>query len=45
MNASSFISFFTYVLRQNDKRYYKGLYVTFKLAQKIKEKYSMLNEL
>ena len=32
MNASSFITFFTYMLRQNGKRFYKGLYVTFKLA-------------
>ena len=33
MNASSFITFFTYVLRQNGKHFYKGQYVTFKLAQ------------
>ena len=32
MNASSFITFFTYMLQQNGKRFYKGLYVTFKLA-------------
>ena len=32
MNASGFITFFTYMLRQNDKRFYKGLYVTFKLV-------------
>ena len=32
MNASSFITFFTYMLRQNGKRFYKGLLVTFKLA-------------
>ena len=32
MNASSFITFFTYMLRQNGKRLYKGLYVTFQLA-------------
>ena len=25
MNASSFITFFTYMLRQNGKRFYKGL--------------------
>ena len=37
MNASSFITFFTYVLRQNGKRFYKGLYVTFKLAQNRKK--------
>ena len=32
MNASGFITFFTYMLRQNGKRFYKGLYVTLKLA-------------
>ena len=32
MNASGFITFFTYKLRQNGKRFYKGLYVTFKVA-------------
>ena len=32
MNASSIITFFTYMLQQNGKRFYKGLYVTFKLA-------------
>ena len=32
MNASSFITFFTYMLRQNGKRFYKGLYFTFTLA-------------
>ena len=32
MNASSFITFFTYMLQQNDKRFYKGLFVTFKLV-------------
>ena len=37
MNASSFITFFTYMLRQNDKRFYKGLYVTFKLAPDLKK--------
>ena len=36
MNASGFITFFTYMLRQNGKRFYKGLYVTFKLAPDIK---------
>ena len=35
MNASSFITFFTYVLRQNG--FYNGLYVTFKLAQNLKK--------
>ena len=50
MNASSFITFFTYMLRQNGKRFYKGLYVTFKLAPDIKNNtvylsnYSPLNE-
>ena len=33
MNASSFITFDTYMLRQNGIRFYKGLYVTFKLAR------------
>ena len=32
MNASSYITFFTYMLRQNGKRFYKGLFVTFTLA-------------
>ena len=36
MNASSFITFFTYMLNQNDKRFYKGLYVTLKLTPDIK---------
>ena len=50
MNASSFIPFFTYMLRQNGKRLYKGLYVTFKLAPDLKKNteylssYSHLNE-
>ena len=50
MNASSFITSFTYMLQQNDKRFYKGLYVTFKLAPDIKKNtvnvssYSPLNE-
>ena len=50
MNASSFITFFTYMLRQNGKRLYKGLYVTFTLAPDVKKKtvylssYSPLNE-
>ena len=50
MNASSFITFFTYKLRQNGKRYYKGLYVTFKLAPDLKKytvylsSYSPLNK-
>ena len=32
MNASSFITFLTYMLQQNGKRFYKGLFVTFKLV-------------
>ena len=53
MNASSFIIFFTYMLRQNGKRFYKGLYhvyVTFKLAPDLKKNtvylssYSPFNE-
>ena len=50
MNASSFITFFTYMLHQSDKRFYKGLYVTFKLAPDIKKNtvylssYSLFNE-
>ena len=50
MNASSFITFVTYMLRQNGIRFYKGLYVTFKLAPDLKKKtvylssYSLLNE-
>ena len=37
MNASSFITFFTYMLRQNRIRFYKGLYVTFELAPDLKK--------
>ena len=50
MNASSFITFFTYMLRQNSKRFYKGHNVTFKLAPDLKKNtvylssYSPLNE-
>ena len=50
MNASSFITFFKYMLQQNGKRFYKGLYVTFKLAPDLKKNtvhlssYSPLNE-
>ena len=49
MNASSFITFFKYVLQQNGKRFYKELYVTFKLAPDIKNtvyllRYNPLNE-
>ena len=50
MNESSFIIFFTYILQQNSKSFYKGLYVTFKLAPDLKKNtvylssYSPLNE-
>ena len=50
MNASSFITFVTNMLRQNGIRFYKGVYVTFKLAPGIKTNtvclmsYSPLNE-
>ena len=50
MNASGFITFFTYMLRQSGKRFYKGLYVTFKVALDQKKNtvnlssYSPLNE-
>ena len=50
MNASGFITFFTYMPRQNGKRFYKGLYVTFKVASDLKKNtiylssYSPLNE-
>ena len=37
MNASGFITFFTYMLRQNGKRFYKGLYVTFKMTPALKK--------
>ena len=37
MNASSIITFFTYMLRQNGKRFYKGLFVTFQLAPDLKK--------
>ena len=43
MNASSFITFFTYKLRQNGKRLYKGLYVTFKLAPDLKKNIAHLS--
>ena len=36
MNASGFITFFKYRLRQNGKRFYKGLYATFKVAPDLK---------
>ena len=50
MNASSFITFPTYMLQQNGIGFYKGLYITFKLVSDIKENtavlssYSPLNE-
>ena len=50
MNASSFITFVTYMLRQNGICFYKGLYVTFKLAPDVKKNtrylssYTPLNE-
>ena len=50
MNASSFITFFTNMLRQNGIRFYNGLYVTLKLASDLKKNtvylssYSPLNE-
>ena len=50
MNASSFITFFTYMLRQNGKRFYKGQNFTCKLAPDLKKNtvymssYSPLNE-
>ena len=37
MNASGFITFFTYMLRQNGKRFYKSLYVTLKVAPDLKK--------
>ena len=36
MNASSFITFDTCMLRQTGIRFYKGLYITFKLAPDLK---------
>ena len=36
MKASSFISFRTYMLRQNGLRFYKGLHITFKLVPDLK---------
>ena len=50
MNASSFIIFVTYMLRQNGMRFYKGLCATFKLAPDLKKNtvflasYSLLNK-
>ena len=50
MNASSFITFVTYMLRQNGILFHKGLYVTFKLEPDLKQNtvylssYHSLNE-
>ena len=50
MNASSYTTFSTYMLQQNGKRFYKGLYITFKLASDLKKNtvflssYSPFNE-
>ena len=50
MNTSSFIIFVTYMLLQNGIRFYKGLYITFKLASDLKKntvylsRYNPLNE-
>ena len=50
INASSFITFVTYMLRQNGMRFYKGVYVTFKLSPDLKKNsvylssYNQLNE-
>ena len=50
MNASSFITFGTYMLRQNSICFYKGLYMTFKFAPDLKtntvylSSYSPLNK-
>ena len=37
MNASSFITFFTYMLRQNVIPFWKALFVAFKMAPNIKK--------
>ena len=37
MNASSFITLVTYMLRQNGICFHKGLYVAFKLAPDLKK--------
>ena len=50
IRLSGFITFFVYMLLQNGKRLYKGLYITFKLAPDRKKdteylsSYSTLNE-
>ena len=38
MNRSSFITIGTFMLRQNGIRFYKGLYITFKLAPELRKK-------
>ena len=43
MNASSGITLFKYMLQQNGKRFYKGLYVIFKLAPDIKNTVYLLS--
>ena len=43
MNASRFITFVTYMLRQNGICFYKGLYVTFKLAPDLKKNTAFLS--
>ena len=43
MNASSFITFVTYMLRQNGIRVDTGLYVTIKLAPDLKQNTSYLS--
>ena len=45
MNASCFKRFDIYMLRQHGIRFYKVLYVTFKLAPELNKKYSILIEL
>ena len=39
MNASSFITFFTYMLRLNGIPFWKELFVAFKMAPNIKKHY------
>ena len=43
MNAIRFITFVTYMLRQNGICFYKGLYVTFKLAPDLKKNTAFLS--
>ena len=37
MNASTFITFFTYMLRQNIKHFWKELFVAFQMAPTIRK--------